>query len=142
MIVLLIILAAVVVAGFFIFSGNNQQGGSYNNQVPADNSQTGTQSGAGDTEIQNETTTQPQEYSVEIKGFAFSPSTLTIKKGDTVTWTNMDSTQHTVTSDSGNELDSSFLSVSQSYSHTFAQVGTFSYHCKPHPGMKAKIVVE
>ena len=57
-------------------------------------------------------------------------------------WTNRDSVRHTVTSDSGNELDSELLSQSGSYSHTFAQTGTYDYHCKPHPYMTGTIIVE
>jgi len=79
---------------------------------------------------------------VEIKDFAFNPATITIKKGTTVTWTNQDSAPHTVTSESGNELDSPTLSKGQSYSHTFNEVGTFSYYCTIHPRMKGNVVVE
>ncbi len=98
---------------------------------------------AATTQPQTTTTqTQPQTYNVEMKNFAFSPSTLTIKKGDTVVWTNRDSTQHTVTSDSGTELNSERLSQEETYSHTFNTQGTFSYHCTPHPSMNGKIIVQ
>ena len=76
-----------------------------------------------------------------IQNFAFSPSTINIKAGDTVVWTNQDSVQHTVTSDSGSELNSGFLSKGQPYSHTFNTPGTYNYHCTPHPNMKAKVIV-
>lgn len=81
-------------------------------------------------------------YSVSISGFEFSPSTKTIKVGDAITWTNMDSVRHTVTSDSGSELDSPLFGQGQSYSHTFNTVGTYTYHCTPHPNMKGTIIVE
>ncbi len=79
---------------------------------------------------------------VNISGFAFSPSTLTISAGDTVTWTNMDSASHTITSDSGTELASSSISNGGTYSHTFNTKGTFGYHCSIHTTMKGTIVVE
>lgn len=79
---------------------------------------------------------------VTIKSFAFNPSTLTVSAGTTVTWTNEDPTIHTVTSDSGNELDSGQIPSGQSYSHKFNTSGTFSYHCSIHTSMKAQIVVE
>lgn len=61
---------------------------------------------------------------------AFSPNPLTISVGDTVTWTNTDSTQHTVTSDAPDtELDSGLISPNATYSHTFTTAGTFNYHC-------------
>lgn len=81
-------------------------------------------------------------YNVDIKDFAFSSLELRIKKGETVVWTNNDDVKHTITSDSGNELNSEQLSKSQTYSHTFNTVGTFNYHCNLHPNMKAKIIVE
>jgi amicyanin len=79
--------------------------------------------------------------SIDISNFQFSPSTITINVGQTVTWTNKDSTPHTVTSDSGSELASSSLGTGQKYSHTFDTPGTYNYHCSPHPGMKAKVIV-
>jgi len=85
---------------------------------------------------------QSGTYNVEIQNFAFNPSEITIKKGETVIWTNKDSTSHTVKSDSGNEISSGSLSNGQTYSHTFNQVGTFDYHCSIHTSMKAKIIVE
>ena len=79
---------------------------------------------------------------IKIESFAFNPLTLTIKLGDTVTWENYDSVAHTVTSDSGSELNSTYLAKAQEYSHTFNTRGTFDYHCIPHPNMKGKIIVE
>jgi amicyanin len=89
------------------------------------------------------TTTQlTQTHSVDITGLSFSPAELRINAGDTVIWTNRDSVSHTVTSDTGNELNSPTLSQNQQYSHTFATAGTFNYHCTPHSFMKAKVIVE
>jgi plastocyanin len=78
---------------------------------------------------------------VNITGFAFSPATLTIAKGTKVTWTNNDSTTHTVTSDNG-IWDSGNLAVGNTFSYTFIRTGTFPYHCKIHTSMTAKIVVQ
>ncbi len=47
------------------------------------------------------TTSPTSSNQVNILGLAFSPQILTVAKGTTVTWTNNDSTTHTVTSDSG-----------------------------------------
>ena len=84
----------------------------------------------------------PATKEVTIIDFGFMPKVLTIKAGDTVVWTNSDTTSHTITSDSGTELDSETLAVGQTYSHTFNTAGSFSYHCTIHPLMKAKIVVK
>ncbi len=83
----------------------------------------------------------PSAAAVEIKNFAFSPATLTIKTGTKVTWTNNDSVPHTVTADSGSLLQSPTLSPGQSYSVTFTSAGTVSYHCRIHPMMKGQVVV-
>ena len=85
--------------------------------------------------------TTPETHYVDIEDFSYEERTLSIKKGDTVVWTNKDNVGHTVTSDSGSELSSSLLSRGKSYSHTFTETGTFDYHCKPHPYMKGTIVV-
>lgn len=80
-------------------------------------------------------------YNVGIMNFTFSPDTLTINAGDTVVWTNIDSVNHDVVSDSGSELNSTSLLNGQKYSHTFTKTGTFNYHCGIHPSMKAKVIV-
>ena len=91
---------------------------------------------------QNQTQSPTQKtYNIEISDFAFKQSQLTINVGDTIIWTNKDSTRHTVTSDAGNELGSDYLPKNEIYSHTFNLAGTFDYHCRPHPYMKGKIIV-
>jgi plastocyanin len=98
-------------------------------------------SGCGQTQSPNQNQGQSQ-LTVSISNFAFNPSTLTVKAGETVTWTNQDSATHTILSDSGNEISSSSLGQGQTYSHTFNQSGTYSYHCSIHPSMKATIIVQ
>ncbi len=78
--------------------------------------------------------------SATIKGYAFAPGTLKIKKGTAVTWTNQDSVKHSVVADSG-KWTSDLLGQGGTYSHTFDTVGTFSYHCGPHPYMKGTVEV-
>ena len=83
-----------------------------------------------------------QTHNIEIKNYAFNPSTLTIKAGDSVAWTNMDSTGHGIVSDSGNELGSGVFKKGESYFHTFYVLGTYNYHCSIHSTMRGKIIVE
>jgi predicted lipoprotein with Yx(FWY)xxD motif/plastocyanin len=78
--------------------------------------------------------------SVNIQSFAFTPPSLPVPVGTKVTWTNNDSVAHTVTSDSGAFNGS--LAPGATFSFTFTQAGTFSYHCAIHPSMTAKIVVQ
>ena len=78
---------------------------------------------------------------IAIKNFAFAPSSLTVKTGTTVTWTNDDSAPHTVVADGG-AFTSPQLATGSSYPFTFTQAGTYTYHCSIHPSMKGTIVVE
>ena len=80
-------------------------------------------------------------HAVSIDDFAFSPATLTITAGDTVTWTNDDAVMHTATSTAG-AFDSGDLAPGSSFSFTFARPGTYDYLCTPHPSMTGRIVVE
>jgi plastocyanin len=81
------------------------------------------------------------DHAVDIAGFAFSPQTITIAAGDTVTWTNSDAQGHTATADGGS-FDTGTIANNTSKSVTFDTAGTFGYHCKIHPAMTATIVVE
>lgn len=80
-------------------------------------------------------------HAVAITDFAFSPATLTITAGDTVTWTNEDQLEHTATSTAG-AFDSGLLGQGESYSFTFTTPGTYAYLCTPHPSMTGQIVVQ
>ncbi len=79
--------------------------------------------------------------SVDLASFAFSPGTITVKVGTTVTWTNKDGTTHTVTSDTG-AFDSGNLAANGKYSYTFSAAGTYPYHCTIHPYMKGTVIVQ
>lgn len=81
------------------------------------------------------------EHSVQISNFAFSPATLTIAVGDTVTWTNADQEAHTATAADGT-FDSGSLGNGASVSFTFTEAGTFPYTCEFHRQMQGTIVVE
>jgi plastocyanin len=86
---------------------------------------------------------------------AFSPNPLNAKVGDTVTWTNKDTTFHTVTSGTGpsdtakgKEFDSglsgptALTTQGKTFSHKFMTAGEFSYFCQLHPTMVGKVVVK
>jgi plastocyanin len=78
---------------------------------------------------------------ITIKNLAFDPSTLTVKVGTNVTWTNEDSMSHTVTSDDG-LFASGSLGNGQTFIYMFNTTGTYDYHCSIHPSMTGKIIVE
>jgi len=78
---------------------------------------------------------------VEIRNFHFMPATLTVTAGTTVTWTNDDSSPHTVT-DKSRVLHSAALDTKDTYSFTFTAPGEYTYGCTFHPMMTGKIVVK
>jgi LPXTG-motif cell wall-anchored protein len=78
---------------------------------------------------------------VTITDFKFTPDTVTVNEGDTVTWTNDGPTIHTATADDGS-FDTGTLRKGESGSATFTQAGTIAYICLPHPFMKGKVVVQ
>jgi plastocyanin len=80
--------------------------------------------------------------SVTMEGIAFKPAEITIKAGDTVTWTNEDSVGHDVTGDDFKSGDAGGLAQGDTFEHTFDKAGTFDYVCTVHPGMEGTVKVE
>jgi plastocyanin len=81
---------------------------------------------------------------------AFAPNPIEAAVGDTVTWTNRDSTPHTVTSGTAGTPDGNFDSSPNfnplmppqgTFSHTFEEEGEFPYYCALHPNMIGTVVV-
>ena len=76
----------------------------------------------------------------------YNPSPLTVKPGTSVTWTNNDSTIHTVTSglpeqgEVGTLFDSSIMSPGKTFTHIFDKTGIFDYSCTLHPFMRGQII--
>jgi plastocyanin len=79
------------------------------------------------------------DQSVAISGFSFSPRTVTVNVGDTVTWTNSDAQAHTATS--GSAWNTGDIGNGESASITFSNAGTFDYICAIHPTMTGTVVV-
>lgn len=79
--------------------------------------------------------------SVTITDFEFTPATITVNEGDTVTWTNKGPTLHTATAEDGS-FDTGNLDKGEKGSATFTSAGTIPYICTPHPFMKGKVVVK
>ena len=87
-----------------------------------------------------QSTVQAQTTTVVIKNYDFTPNTITVKAGSSVTWRNDDNTAHTATSDTG-AWNSSNLSKGQTYAKTFSTPGTYTYHCALHSNMTGTIIV-
>ncbi|MGW3414942.1 cupredoxin domain-containing protein [Streptomyces sp. NPDC000888] len=81
-------------------------------------------------------------YSVTMKGYAFSPASLSVPVGSTVTWTNQDTAPHDVKTTSGPvSIHSPMLDKGESWSFTFSTAGSYGYYCTVHPDMTAGITV-
>jgi plastocyanin len=78
---------------------------------------------------------------VKIAQLAFSPASVTVPVGGTVTWTNADQVDHTVTSMGRGPLGSATIHTGATYSYTFTTAGTYMYYCAVHPDMMATVVV-
>jgi plastocyanin len=78
---------------------------------------------------------------VTISNMSFASSSISVAKGTTVTWTNNDAMQHTVTADD-NSFTSAKLNYGDTYSHMFSDAGTIAYHCTVHPSMTGTVEVK
>jgi len=78
---------------------------------------------------------------VQIDNFTFTPATLTVAAGTTVTWKNEDDSPHRI-GDKDGTFKSAALDTDDSFSHTFAMPGVYPYICTIHPYMAGKIVVK
>lgn len=146
-IVVVVVLVVVGVIGtVFAMSGSDDHA-----EHPHDDAKTSSTSTTSSTSNSESTApassgseqTSSNAVAVEISNFAYSPATLTVKVGTTVTWTNKDSARHDVAADdeSSDAPSSELLGRGESYSFTFKKAGTYSYHCTPHPNMQAKVIV-
>jgi len=82
----------------------------------------------------------------EVTQECFTPSSLEINLGDTVSWSNDDTAAHTVTSGSAADgpsgvFDSGLFMAGNTFEFTFDKTGTYPYFCIVHPWMTGKIIV-
>lgn len=78
--------------------------------------------------------------SVTITESGYSPATVTIKAGESVTWVNRDSRDHTAIA-RDNSFDSGNIRSGESFTSTFKKPGRYPYGCRYHPRMAGMIVV-
>jgi plastocyanin len=103
-----------------------QSGGGYGNSGATTAKSTSASAGGGVT--------------IKAAGFAFAPKSVTVKKGQKVTWTNSDPASHNVTSSDGT-IKSKDFAQGGSFTYTATKAGTFDYICTIHPQMKATLIV-
>lgn len=143
---LVVVVIALVIVGLVVALGGNDE-----EPIESTTTQTNTTTDSTvnppttNTTPTPSTDTQSGAAAITIDNFSFDPKSLTVKKGTTVTWKNNDSVNHTVTPDAGDVTEdfkgSESLATGDTYSVTFNATGTYSYHCTPHPQMKASVTV-
>ena len=79
---------------------------------------------------------------IKMQNIAFDPKAVTVKVGQKITWTNDDSVDHNVTSQSGESIKSDNFGKGATFSFTPTKAGKIAYVCTIHPGMTATITVQ
>jgi plastocyanin len=108
---------------------------------------TATTAGAGTPSAATGSGAAASDSMVMLMNFAFGPTTLTVPLGTTVTFTNMDSTEHTVTNGKdGKAVDNPAfdekVASGESVTVTFDTAGTFDVTCMIHPTMNMTVTVQ
>lgn len=78
---------------------------------------------------------------VDLKQLCFVQTVLRVKVSQPVTWTNSDSTGHTVTGVGGSWGSYDTIVPGNSVTYQFSKAGIFPYFCLLHPGMVGAVVV-
>jgi plastocyanin len=83
-------------------------------------------------------------FKIDQKNLQFNPSTLKVKTGDVVTWTNKeaDDTTHSVVGADGSAIDSPDILPGQTFQWKFTEAGTYEVHCRFHPDMFMNVNVK
>lgn len=87
-----------------------------------------------------------QTSDVTMENSQFQPRNIAVDAGTTVTWTNEDSTSHTVTSASDNWSKDVEVAGGKTATHAFEESGVYDVYCRFHgspdlSGMSMKIAV-
>lgn len=89
--------------------------------------------------------TEPVSDTVAIQLFQFKPTVLEIAPGTTVTWTNGDGIEHTVTAgvpdSAAGDFGGALPTRGSAWSRKFEKAGTYPYYCSRHTSMRGEIRV-
>ena len=121
----LLMLAALALAAAGCGSSNKSSSSASATSSPAPATSTASGGGGG-------------TVTIDMKNIQFSPSSATVKVGQTVKWVNEDGAPHNVT---GGPLKSKTFGKGGSFTFTPKKAETISYVCTVHPGMKATLTV-
>ena len=79
-------------------------------------------------------------HSVVIRGFEYLKETVTVQRGDTVTWTNEDLVPHTATA-TAKGFDSGAIESKAAWRFVAVRPGAYAYVCAFHPSMRGALIV-
>jgi plastocyanin len=143
-----LVIVVLIAGGYFIVNGQNKT------QQPAQNTQAtqNSQPSAQPSAMKNQTSTSPASSeganSVNYTSNGFEPKSITIKTGQTVTWTNKNSDDlwvasnpHPTHTDYPGFDELKGMSTGQTYSFTFTKVGKWGYHNHLNPSQQGEVVV-
>ena len=170
-ILIIVIVALLVGAGFWLMAGRNsntnntnlttnndnrsltnQSNLNANRTVTNSNLNTNTSVNANSNTNSSANTNSAAPGSVSITSAGFSPRTLTVQAGTTVTWTNNDTATHYVVPDDHpshfkyagvwDDDGTGQISRGQTYSNPFLLEGTYTYHDHLNPSTSGTIIVK
>jgi plastocyanin len=84
------------------------------------------------------TSAQAAPASIDVVNDAFTPSSVSVNAGESVTW-NFKEKNHNVKGEGGISGNNSF--GTGTYTKTFDAPGSFSFYCEAHPNMKGTVTV-
>ena len=85
----------------------------------------------------------PAADHVRVADFAFTPGTITVHAGDSVTWdfAQPEAPHNVAVNEGSDQFTSGAPKGNGSFTHRFTQAGTFHYICVVHPSMKGTVTV-
>lgn len=135
-----LVVLVVILGGYFLFSDNTDDAGTETPapspaQAPAPSPAPSETPSPTPAPAPTPTSTQPQIHEISMTDTGYSPSTLTIKNGDTVKFTNNGtkanwpaSAPHPTHTDYPEFDPKQEIAVGQSWSFTFTKTGTWRFH--------------
>ena len=142
-IIIIIVIIGIIVA---VSYSNNQP------SVPTDQSQIGTSPSPTDTASSQAAATNaptPQNHAVSYTDQGFSPASITINNGDSVTWTNNSSRRmwvasnpHPTHTDLPGFDEMAAVNAGGSWTYTFSVLGSHGYHNHTNPSMGGTVIVQ
>ena len=98
------------------------------------------------------TNPNPAAYTVQVDppgynwNYHYAPQSLTIRAGDTVTWVNMQDSEHNIVLERAPKDAEYFESqplkkIRDRWSYQFTMSGTYVYYCNTHPDSESAVII-